>query len=340
MIDIVMILYLLFFCAVSAVTDWKKGKIYNKWLTIGMCPGVILVICYYIGHSESLLLFFTNLAAAVVIAVMFYSLKLWGAGDSKLWMFVNFLYPAGWYATTSNMLFPSMLLFMVIFIEAYLYLIGESVWYYLFKKEKGVTLKHEKIGWMQVWNLAFSISFLSIVYTVCSVLFKNYYESNRIFFSVVGILLTNKLVSIKFPGKKVWTIVLTGMYIALNLGFYGGFDKKMLVLTILLVVITHFSLQFADQYNYEWIPTKEVKEGMIMSYFAIQQFFGSRVKGLPDTTDETTKSRISADEADAIKRWEKSKYGQPQIMVVRYIPFAVFILIGMITYIIGVYNLR
>lgn len=85
-----------------------------------------------------------------------------------------------------------------------------------------------------------------------------------------------------------------------------------------------------DDRDIVWIPTKEVKEGMIMSYFAIQQFFGSRVKGLPDTTDETTKSRISADEADAIKRWEKSKYGQPQIMVVRYIPFAVFILIGMI----------
>lgn len=340
MIDLVMLVYLLFFCCVAAITDWKKGKIYNKWLTAGMCPGIFLVIWYYVQHRESLLLFFTNLAAAVVIAVLFYSLKLWGAGDSKLWLFVNFLYPAGWYATTSYMLFPSMLLFMVIFIEAYLYLIGESVWYHFFRKEKGVIIPHEKIGCDQVWNLAFSISFLSIVYTICSFVLRSYYESNRIFFSVIGILLTNKLVSIRFCGKKIWTVMMAGGYLVFNLVFFGGFDGKMLLLTVLLVVVTHFSLQFADKYNYEWVATKEVKEGMIMSYFAVQQFLRSRVKGLPCSTDETTRSRITAEEANAIKRWENSKYGQPQIMVVRYIPFAVFILIGIITYIIGVYNLR
>ena len=79
---------------------------------------------------------------------------------------------------------------------------------------------------------------------------------------------------------------------------------------------------------------------MILSYFAVQQFYGSRVKGLPQTTDETTKSRITEEEAQAILRWEKSKYGQEQIMVVRYIPFAVFILIGIVTYMIGVWSLK
>ena len=114
----------------------------------------------------------------------------------------------------------------------------------------------------------------------------------------------------------------------------------MLGLTVLLVVVTHFSLKFADKYNYEWIPTSEVKEGMILSYFAVQQFVNSRVKGLPKETDETTKSRISAEEAAAVRRWETSKYGQEKIMVVRYIPFAIFILIGVITYLIGVWHLK
>ena len=78
MIDIIMILYLLFICVVAAVTDWKKGKIYNKWLTFGMCPGVVLVILYYVQHPESILLFLTNLAAAFAIAILFFALKLWG----------------------------------------------------------------------------------------------------------------------------------------------------------------------------------------------------------------------------------------------------------------------
>ena len=57
-IDILMIGYLILICAVAAVTDWKFGKIYNKWLTIGMCPGIVLVISYYFGNPDSIWIFF------------------------------------------------------------------------------------------------------------------------------------------------------------------------------------------------------------------------------------------------------------------------------------------
>ena len=61
-----------------------------------MCPGMILVVLYYMQNPKSIFLFLTNLAAALAIAILFCALKLWGAGDSKLWLFVNFLYPTGW----------------------------------------------------------------------------------------------------------------------------------------------------------------------------------------------------------------------------------------------------
>ena len=41
-VEYLMLLYLIFICAVAAVTDWKRGKIYNKWLKAGMCPGIVL----------------------------------------------------------------------------------------------------------------------------------------------------------------------------------------------------------------------------------------------------------------------------------------------------------
>ncbi len=152
--------------------------------------------------------------------------------------------------------------------------------------------------------------------------------------------MTNKLVSARIQHKKIWTICMLTVYSLLSFTFWGGYDFRTLGMTVILVVVTHFSLKFTDRFNYEWIRTCDVKAGMILSYFAVQQFYGSRVKGLPTTTDETTKSRITQEEADSIKRWEKSKYGKEQIMVVRYIPFAVFILIGMITYLIGVWRLK
>ena len=339
-IYILMIGYLILICAVAAVTDWKFGKIYNKWLTIGMCPGIVLVISYYFGNPDSIWIFFTNFFAAAVIAILFFTWKLWGAGDSKLWLFINFLYPAGWYAVSDKMLFPSMVMFMIIFAEAYLYLIGESLWLTIFHKERAVHFQQGKFEPEQVWNMAFSILFLSLVYTACDYVLKDYFSGNRIFFSLIGILLTNKLVSLKIPYKKFCTLGMLVIYSLLSFFFWGGYDFGMLGITVLLVVVTHYSLKFMDRFNYEWIRTQDVKAGMILSYVAVRQFYGSRVKGLPDSTDETTKSRISQEEADSIKRWEKSKYGKEYIMIVRYIPFAIFMLIGMLTYLLGVGQLK
>ena len=300
-------------------------RIFTKHERLG---GAVMAICVLI------------ICGGVPFAILFFAWKLWGAGDSKLWLFVNFIYPAGWYAVSDKMLFPSMIMFMLIFIEAYIYLIGESLWLTVFHKERAVTFHQGKIQLEQLWDIGFSILFLSLVYTACSYVLGDYFESNRIFFSLIGILMTNKLVSARIPHKKIWTICMLTVYSLLSFTFWGGYDFRTLGMTVILVVVTHFSLKFTDRFNYEWIRTCDVKAGMILSYFAVQQFYGSRVKGLPTTTDETTKSRITQEEADSIKRWEKSKYGKEQIMVVRYIPFAVFILIGMITYLIGVWRLK
>lgn len=340
MIDVIMISYLLFICLVAAVTDWKKGKIYNKWLTAGIGPGAVLILIYYMRYPEKVPLFLSNLAAAFVIAILFFALKLWGAGDSKLWLFVNFLYPAGWYAVKESMLFPSMLLFMVIFIEAYLYIIAESVWYRFFRRKTGVVFQHEKPDREQLWNIGFSIAFLSCIYMACGYWLQEYYENNRIFFAVIGILLTNKLVKTSFRKKHLLTVLMLGGYLVMSVGMYQSFEGRQLLLSVLLVVVTQLSLKFADRYNYAWIPTGEVRQGMILSYFTVQQFAYSRVKGLPQSTDETTKSRISQQEAEAVRRWAGSKYGKEQVMIVRYIPFAIFILFGLVTYLIGVWRMK
>lgn len=64
MTEWIMICYLLVICLAAAVTDWKKGKIYNRWLSFGMIPASVLVILYYYGHRESIRLFVVNLLAA------------------------------------------------------------------------------------------------------------------------------------------------------------------------------------------------------------------------------------------------------------------------------------
>ncbi len=57
-------------------------------------------------------------------------------------------------------------------------------------------------------------------------------------------------------------------------------------------------------------------------------FLPSRVQGLPTDSTEDLRSRLTPEQAESIRRWEKSKFGKPYIVIVRKIPFAVFIGIG------------
>ena len=61
---------------------------------------------------------------------------------------------------------------------------------------------------------------------------------------------------------------------------------------------------------------------------SILLFAKSRVKGLPTFSTEDLKSRLSAEEVDSINRWSKTSSGQEAIVIVRKIPFALFIGVG------------
>ena len=90
----------------------------------------------------------------------------------------------------------------------------------------------------------------------------------------------------------------------------------------------------SSEYNYKQIKTSEIKEGMVLSYATVASFSNSRVKGLPQITTEDIQSRISEAEAESIRRWECSKSGLQTITIVRKLPFACFISIGFILFII------
>ena len=71
---------------------------------------------------------------------------------------------------------------------------------------------------------------------------------------------------------------------------------------------------------------------MVLSYMTVSSFLKSKVKGLPKYTLESIRTRITSEEAESIRRWKKSKYGKDTIIIVRKIPFAIFICIGFITF--------
>ena len=95
-----------------------------------------------------------------------------------------------------------------------------------------------------------------------------------------------------------------------------------------------FVRMVAEKYNYQEIPTAEVRAGQILSAATVMLFRTSRVRGLPSGMTEDLRSRITSEEAESIHRWEKSAGGKPYVVIVRKIPFAIFIGIGTLAFLI------
>ena len=328
-------LYLIATCIISVITDFKDGKIYNRNLKLALVPGILLVIVYYVVIGFDFRMYLLNFLSAFIIGVLFYVFKIWGAGDSKLWFLVNIIFPIELYIVTDYMVFPSVFLLAVIFIEAYAYVLLESVFFRILKKDKGFIRPREKFTVNRFFDLIFSVILISFIYMGISFLLGQYFVVNRIFFSLLGLLIAYKVTNLEFKNKRKITIVLAIAYLIVMFCFQSKTDFRMLFMSCFIVFVSMGASRFSERYNYCKIATKDVKENMILSFITVQEFSASRIKGLPKYTDESTKSRINAEEAEAVRRWEGSKYGQKEIIIVRHLPFAIFILVGVLTYTIG-----
>lgn len=130
---------------------------------------------------------------------------------------------------------------------------------------------------------------------------------------------------------RKWYVLLIAVMVNIVLYQKGGTIKDNIrIYAILLVVLLLRYL--VSGYNYAEIETNQVKAGMILSVATVLEFQKSRVKGLPVATNEDMSTRLSEEEADAIRRWEQSKYGKEKIVIVRKIPFAIFITSGSVIF--------
>jgi hypothetical protein len=100
------------------------------------------------------------------------------------------------------------------------------------------------------------------------------------------------------------------------------------VLVIAFIIIR----ALVSKYNYKVIKTEDIEEGMVLSKVDTMFMHQYNIKGMPEISDETLRSRITAEEAQLIRRWGKSKHGKTEITIVRKVPFASFMSISLMIY--------
>ncbi len=331
--EAVMLATLFVTCAYVTVTDLKNAIIQNNVIFSSAIIAVVLNAIYFIFFAEELFIAYCiNVGVMSFISIAFYALHIWAAGDSKLLILTIMLIPTRLYYE-GNIVSATVVIIIMIFSFAYLYTIGESV--YIGIKEKNLfKIQRFKADIKAMAKQYIKCTCLVMIFDYAFMLIlPEFYSMNTELILILNMIIVFLSYSIKIFDRWLWLCVLAVptlvLYFVVN-GFSANFDFRIYILVAIVLVLRIFS----EKYNYMTIPTSTVKKGMVLAYTTIMCFAPSRIQGLPTTTTEDIRSRISEDEAQSIRRWEKSKYGQEEITIVRKIPFAIFISFGTIVYVV------
>ena len=256
---------------------------------------------------------------------MFY-MKMWAAGDAKLFMLMFFLFPPR--LLDNGSLAFCIIPYMFIFIPALGWMTVDSV-VRLIRKEK--TRKQPLQIKQMLKNICINLIESAALYSIASSCFSSFIAEESLFFAVV--MAVYVLWSNSVPWMRKWPVIVAhGIVIVI---FWGINSWKIAIpewSSQLILIAVILCQQFLVMYNYQLIPTSNVKKGMILSAETVLQFQISRVHGLPVDASEELSAKISEEQAEAVRRWEKSAHGQPMVWTVRKVPFAIMILIGFVAW--------
>lgn len=333
------ILMTLLLCTAGFATyiDFKTGLIPNKLLFISGVAALAADIVYYgIFAADCLECFLMNLVVTIVLSLLLYGYHFWGAGDSKLVMFIVLAMPARYYID-SQISIPTLTITVYTFAIAFVYLMFESVILGIkqknfFRLEKKLTLK--SVGEV-IKNYFISYAYIFLIGFAEMMLLSDSQLNNGYIAPLLNFFIIFTIFSFDFLKKWYIVTLITIADIVLYIVFFSTMENylpsafNILVIAVVLIFRSH-----AEKYNYQTIKTSDITPGTVLPLSTILLFQESRVKGLPTTTTEDFRSRISKEEAESIKRWENSKTGKHEILIVRKLPFAVFITIGTIAFLV------
>ena len=314
------------FCSIS---DIRINKIPNVSIVCGLICALIGNFIYFLVFDDTLIWnFIFNIFSAIIISFKMYALHIWAGGDVKLFVLMAMLVPAEFYKQKAPLSIVT--IYITVFSVAFIYLIIESVILTLVR-EKAFDKLSVKFSAKPILSCMVSIMAFQVLLRL---VFQGYYYDYLPVFLLLNVILVLSFNKIKFLNKN-WSIILCSIISGANLIVSIATNQyKVELKTIVVAVVVICFRTLAERFNYQEIDAVDVKKGMILSIGTVIGFSNSRVKGLPKFTTEDISSRITQEEADSIKRWANSKNGKDKITVLRKIPFAIFISIGFIFYLI------
>ena len=177
-----------------------------------------------------------------------------------------------------------------------------------------------------------NIIYISLALKLENYFAKDWFDNHSIVILGINISVILLVSSLEIMKKRYCILIALVISIAFSIHSGEWFLSTSRLKYYALIIIIMLIRVMISEYNYKTIQTSEVKKGMILSSFSTVFMSKSKITDLPDISHEDMRSRLTKEEADAVVRWGNSKNGLKEVQIVRKIPYAIFIFIGLITY--------
>lgn len=330
-LEVIMLITMALLGISVSASDLKQGMVYNKTLMIFLVAACIEDLVYYAFFvSDLFLIFVLNVSIVAAISLALFYTNSFAGGDCKLAIVMSFLYPARLYLEYGKhniSLFIA--LGMAIFL-GYVYLVMTSLVALINgknKPEKGYFLK-SIIAFLKTFAVA------TIYITFISLVFSLFFQWSLLMDWIMRIL----CIAVAWRSSKskvmnkwytIGPVLIIDIIICVIYRIFplGTNIENYLMIAVLLIC------QMTVRTNlYEDIPVLEIKKGMILSMGSSLLMQNSRVRSLPGISSEDLKSRLTEENVNSIQRWAQDRKIET-ITIVKKIPFAVFIVLGFVFYI-------
>lgn len=329
-------LILLVVLPLAARSDMKKGIVSNALILIACLAGLMIDAVYYLVFAgEFFLSFLMDFILTAALSIFFYSQGIWGAGDSKLLILIALCLPGRIFCRDGLWSFPGFLLISIIFAVSFVVVFIDSI----MKGKKTGRLFDKQKPFLPIDDFrGFLSKSLFLYFCVGAVNGFLSFEWMSFLHLTYPVLLAFDLVIILLLNKKDWTPTLPYLMAALILFLVttilskAVFSWQSFLFSLIFIIVLLYTQNITNQENYQTISAGDILPGMILDYSSVVLLSLSKIPDLPLSTTADMRSRLHEKEVAAIHAWGKKHPGRDQLVIIRKIPFALFIAIGTLVF--------
>ena len=332
--EIILFFLLAVVCVYGSVSDIRFGTISNKVLLYFSAAGIAADCIYYLNNRTDLFrVYLINLATVSILAVLLFLFHIWAGGDSKFLITAAILYPAGYCFSYKGFHSTFALVIPFSFAFGFIFLIIIAI--ILFLREKRKIDIRRFFGSFLLFIKRYAVMFLYTAFA--NILVSQLVPASFRFRQIVlmSICFCIPWIIQRFPVLKKKAVLAVIFVVDMILMIVWKEYLAILNPSSFLIVFVSACIQILlSDFSYQTIPAAEIRKGMILSLSSSMLMMNSRVRGLPGLSTEDLASRLSENEAESVRRWALTEKGKEHIIIVRKVPFAVFIAIGILFYLV------